>query len=211
MVYEPRPNSSGDTLDQSRDQIRTNFQIIQTDFAVDHVGFDETNEGKHKQSTYPELATTGAGDGPTTAANESAIWSLEGPSGETEIYMRRENTSGVWEVPTKDLAIFGVAAAGLFDATGAALGSHNVNMTCARISLGNFNCSFTNAMPNANYMVVISAQNTTASVLPTLVTWRINAKSTTAIQIIFVSETSGGTRALFDPDSFNVIVYGGIQ
>ncbi len=210
MTYDPRPNASGDTLSSSRDPIRTNFNIIRDDFAVDHVEFDDADEGKHSQSTYIELAT-----GPVTAANESAIWAIQGPSSaQTELYIRRENiAAGALSVPVSDLAIFGVAAAGLFNATAVAQGTHNVNMTATRNGTGLFTCNFTNAMTDADYMVVISAQRTASGTNNHLVTWRINTKAAGSIQMAFAFRppSGGGGTQLFDPTSWNAIVYGGIQ
>ncbi len=209
MTYDPRPNSSGDTLSSSRDPIRTNFEIIRDDFAIDHVEFDDANEGKHSQSTYIELAT-----GPVTAANESAIWAIQGPdSSQTELYIRRENiAAGALSVPTSDLAIFGVAAAGLFSGATPplALGDHNVNMTATRQGLGLFTCVFTNDMPDVNYMVVICAQRTESGVNSNIISWRINTKAAGSMQIVF-SRGIPGVNSLFDPTSWNAIVYGGIQ
>ena len=51
MTYTPRPNMANDTLLSSRDQIRTNFEIIRDDFNVDHVNVNKTGEGKHNQSS----------------------------------------------------------------------------------------------------------------------------------------------------------------
>lgn len=211
MTYVPRPTASGDTLVSSRDPIRTNFTIIQDDFAIDHVDFNDPDEGKHKKSTYIELVNPNQ---PTTAVDESAIWAIEGPdSGETELYIRRESSTGVLEVPTKDLAIFGVAAAGLFNFQADPLGTHNVNMTAVRDSTGVFTCSFPNKMPNVNYMVVICAQRTGSEENNHLVTWRINTKAVGSMQIVFVFRppSGGGGTQLFNPTSWNAIVYGGIQ
>ena len=174
MTYDPRPNASGDNLASSRNPIRTNFIVIRDDFAIDHVEFNDSDEGKHKQSTYTELTT-----GPTVADNESAIWAVQGPSSaQAEVYIRRQGTSGALSVPTSDLAIFGVAAAGLFDgsSSAAALGTHNVNMTATRNATGVFTCNFTNNMSDANYMVVICAQRTASGTDTNLITWRINTK-----------------------------------
>ena len=209
MSYIPKPDASGDTLVLSRNPIRTNFIILQDRFDEDHIDLDgSAGGGKHKQSRYVERTS---GNEPTTAANESAIWAVEGPtSTETEVYIRRENTTGAISVPTKDLAIFGVASAGLFDATAVAIGTHNVNMTAVRDSLGVFTCTFTNAMPDANYMVAICAQVTVSGVTDNLICWRINTKAAGSMQIVF-TRRSGGSNSLIDPVSWNAIIYGGIQ
>ena len=211
MVFNPSIPQPDDLLSVSQGEIQTNFSELNTVFEQDHVEYDNAttlDRGKHKQSTYIELVNP---DEPTTGANESSIWAIEGPtSTQTELYMRREGQSGDLDVPTKDLAIFGVAAAGLFDAAGAALGTHNVNMTAVNDSLGVFTCTYPNAMPDTNYMVVICAQKTSSGVTDNPVGWRINTKAVGSMQIVFTFR-SGGSNKLFNPDSWNVIIYGGIQ
>lgn len=90
MTFQPRPNASGDTLAASRDQIRTNFEIIRDDFAINHIGFDEANEGKHSFLQMPEQSSD-----PATAANEIAIYSKEGVGpAEANLFLRDENSGG---------------------------------------------------------------------------------------------------------------------
>ncbi len=89
MTYDPRPNASGDTLSSSRDPIRTNFIIIRDDFAIDHVEFDDANEGKHSQSTYIQLAAS-----PAPGATESALYSLA-VSGNPRLFLRQGATAAI--------------------------------------------------------------------------------------------------------------------
>ena len=209
MSYDPRPNASNDTLSASKNPIRTNFIILQDRFDENHIDLDGgAGGGNHKFSTYVERTVSNE---PTTAANESSVWAVVGPtSGETEVYIRRESSTGVLQVPTKDLAIFGVAAAGLFNGSAAALGTHNVNMTATRNSQGVFTCNFTNNMPDSNYMVAICAQRTGSGTNDNPVTWRINTKAVATMQIVFTLR-AGGSNQHYDPTSWNAIIYGGIQ
>ena len=212
MAYDPRPFASGDTLLASRDQIRTDFEIIQTSNAVDHVDFNDGNAGKHKWSNYVERSVS---DEPTTGVNESAIWVSQGASSaESEVYIRRENQTGALEVPTKDLGIYGVAAAGLFDAAGATLGTHNLNCTAVRDGIGRFTVNFTNNMPDANYMPFICAFYAMGTATPAArnISWRLETKTNASMQVIFSQFASGSNLvSAVDPTSWNIIIYGGIQ
>ena len=99
MTYTPRPNAANDTLLDSRDQIRTNFQIIETDFNVDHVNINLTDEGKHNQSTYIELASA-----PTTAANEGGVYTKVGTNpAQTNLFFRAESNGFEYQL-TKAIA-----------------------------------------------------------------------------------------------------------
>jgi hypothetical protein len=90
MTYQPRPFSSGDTLASSRDPIRTNFQIIEDDFAVNHVAYNEAGEGKHKFLQMPEQTSD-----PATATNEVALYAKEGVGpAEANLFLRDENSAG---------------------------------------------------------------------------------------------------------------------
>lgn len=74
-MYTPRPNPSGDTLVDSRDQIRENFQIASDRFAEDHVTFNGgANTGLHKWTRFPEQD---AADIPAAVANISTLYAKE--------------------------------------------------------------------------------------------------------------------------------------
>lgn len=66
------PNS-GQSLDETRDDIKNNFIYINTGFAVDHVELNSgANSGKHKAVTM--VNQTVAPAAPVTLAGESAIY-----------------------------------------------------------------------------------------------------------------------------------------
>jgi hypothetical protein len=91
MTYSLRPTATGDTLASSRDPIRTNFQIIRDDFAIDHEGYNvSSDEGKHKQSTYLERDGSASKPVPTTLANECALYCKEQDS-ITTLFFRKES------------------------------------------------------------------------------------------------------------------------
>lgn len=91
MTYQPRPYANDDTLGNSKNQIRNNFQIIQDDFAVNHVAFGESGEGKHIFVQLPERDGTTT-PYPSTASNEGALYTKEGTNpAETNLYFRGES------------------------------------------------------------------------------------------------------------------------
>ncbi len=108
MTFDPRPNASGDNLASSRDPIRVNFEIIRDDFAIDHVEFDDANEGKHSQSTYVDL-----GADPAAAVNEIPVFSKADGSGVSQLHIRGEGTGSTYQLTTltsgvdADIAEFG--------------------------------------------------------------------------------------------------------
>ena len=59
MTYNPVPPATGGTLDNTRDQIRTNFTIIRDDFSTNHGAYNTTDAGSHtridlvEQTTFP--------------------------------------------------------------------------------------------------------------------------------------------------------------
>jgi|SRR6186997_3283391 len=90
MSYTVLPNS-GQSLGVTRVPINTNFSLIQSVFAVNHVGFNNGGAGKHKFVQMPAQAAS-----PGTAAAETAIYSrtaLVGASNETNLYWQFPNTA----------------------------------------------------------------------------------------------------------------------
>ena len=100
MTYEPRPKATNDTLQQSRDPIRTNFEIIRDDFAKDHEGFNvSAAEGKHKQSTYFERDGSVSKPIPATLANEGALYTKEGTNpAQTNLFFRGEGNGKEYQL-----------------------------------------------------------------------------------------------------------------
>ena len=105
MTYSPQPQNVGSTLVGTRDQIRTNFEIIRDDFAINHVGYDETGEGKHKFMQMPEQASA-----PTTAANEGALYTKEMDS-ETNLFFRKESDGTEVQLTTSQTPTVGTDGA----------------------------------------------------------------------------------------------------
>lgn len=90
MTYQARPNPSGDTLVASRDQIRTNFELIQTQFEQNHVSI--ANDGKHKFLQLPDQSSA-----PTTALNEAGFYA-KAVSGVSQLFFRGENNGSEYQL-----------------------------------------------------------------------------------------------------------------
>lgn len=78
----PQPS---DDPSQSQDQILQNFQSLNTANSVNHIAYNDADEGKHKFLQMPEQ-----GSAPTTAADEGAVYTKVSNS-TTELFWRRES------------------------------------------------------------------------------------------------------------------------
>lgn len=88
MPYVQVPKS-GQTLGQTRDQIRENIQALNASLELNHVGLDQgAQTGKHKFVEMPNQ-----GSAPTTIAGESSIYSKVGTSG-SQLYLIRDAVAG---------------------------------------------------------------------------------------------------------------------
>jgi hypothetical protein len=81
----PQPT---DTPAASQPQLLANFQAINTLVNVNHVEFDDPDQGKHKWVSMPDQAVA-----PATAAAEVAIFGFTSPeTGATELYFRKPSS-----------------------------------------------------------------------------------------------------------------------
>lgn len=90
MAYKSNKPAGADKLRVSQGDIQGNFADIKTAFDVNHVALTGTggDEGKHKFIQMPEQVSGSV----TTAANEAALYALQGPiSGVTELAWREES------------------------------------------------------------------------------------------------------------------------
>ncbi len=85
MAYNNAIPTPTDQLSVSQGQLLGNFAAIQTLVGIDHYTFNTGGafEGKHKQTTFPVL-----GAGPTTLANEMAIYT-KNVSAVPQLFVRR--------------------------------------------------------------------------------------------------------------------------
>ena len=85
MSYNNNVPQAGQTLGNTRQPINTNFALIDTVEAVNHVGFNLTGAGKHKFLQMPDQASA-----PTTAANEGGLY-VKAVTGSSELFYRKES------------------------------------------------------------------------------------------------------------------------
>lgn len=93
MTYEPNIPITGQSLGETRDQFRENFQDINTAFSANHNDLTVDTSGKHKFLQMPEQVSA-----PSTAVNEGGVYTKEGPEGTTELYFRAENNGSEYQI-----------------------------------------------------------------------------------------------------------------
>ena len=87
MTYNSSPNS-GQSLGQTRDQMRTNTDLLKASLAINHVDLGLADVGKHKFVEMPVQASA-----PTTAAGELALFSKT-VSAISQLYIIRDGVAG---------------------------------------------------------------------------------------------------------------------
>jgi hypothetical protein len=86
---------STQTLSSTQPDIRTNFQVIDTAFEVDHVGFNDAGQGKHNQVTLPVQAGS-----PAIAAGDNAFYNLlNATTAKNEVYVHKQTNAGTADIP----------------------------------------------------------------------------------------------------------------
>jgi len=92
MALNDVPQST-QTLANSQPLIRTNFQNIDTVFEVDHVGYNDSGEGKHKKVTLPAQAVA-----PTFSSTDNGLYSKV-LSTKNEMYIHKQTSAGTADIP----------------------------------------------------------------------------------------------------------------
>jgi len=87
MAYNSDIPQASDDPSQSQGQILDNFQELNTYLSVNHVDLNDGDQGKHNFMQMPEQSSS-----PSTAANEGALYTIEGTyTSATELVFRRES------------------------------------------------------------------------------------------------------------------------
>lgn len=86
MPFISSPNA-GQTLGNTRDQIRNNIDDLKASLAVNHIDLDLSGVGKHKFVQMPVQASA-----PTTSSGEVALYAKT-TSGATRLFMRRSSNA----------------------------------------------------------------------------------------------------------------------
>lgn len=154
MTYDPNtPANAQENIDVSQPKVTTNFQQLNTLFAIDHYAYNDSTaslRGKHKAVRLVEQAAD-----PSTAADELAVYSKE-ISGATEIVWRAPSDGTVYQMTSAGALFTGikpVAAVNWQDANLPTLGSQ---LNVASVSLATvsgreiYTITFTSALSTAN-------------------------------------------------------------
>jgi len=155
MTFNPDIPQPNDDLSVSQGDLLNNFTDLNTQFAINHVAFDDAgaDKGKHKFITFVEQAAD-----PESKGDEYLLYAKD-DGGEPELYARPESNANAYQI-TKDGALFtGLlpVVAVNFNNTGAIQGSSlNVASVSRPGNSGRYVVNFTNALPDNNYVWSIS-------------------------------------------------------
>ena len=143
MTFNPDIPKPNDDLAVSQGDLLTNFGQLNTQFAVNHVPFNDSgsDKGKHKWVSFVEQA-----DDPESLANEYLAYSKD-DSGDTELYLRPESNGTVFQA-TKDgniyLGLIPFAAVN-FDSALTMHSSYGVTSVTQPAGAGRYRVNFTAA------------------------------------------------------------------
>lgn len=91
MAYNPSIPQPNDIPAQSQPQLLANFQAINTLVNVNHVAFDDPDQGKHKWVSLPDQPSD-----PATTPTEVAIYGFtSAETSTTELAFRRTNNGSI--------------------------------------------------------------------------------------------------------------------
>ena len=111
MSYNNAIPQATDDPSASQPQILANFEEIATLIAVNHVAFNDSDQGKHAFLQMPEQSSA-----PATAANEGGLYTKE-ISSATQLFYREESSGNELQLTN---ALLG-AAVGYFEVPGGIL------------------------------------------------------------------------------------------
>lgn len=100
MTFQPNIPLATDLISSSQDDIKQNFQALNTSWDVNHVGFNSVGAGKHNFVEMPNQTTPG----PAGAAGQFVIYSLD-DSGQSELWYRRNNEATEYQLTGKNPSI----------------------------------------------------------------------------------------------------------
>ncbi len=82
---------AGQTLQTTRDPIRTNFNVIATAFVQDHVDYNTTGQGKHNKVTFPSQSVS-----PAFVATELGLYNaVDVTTGVNELFVKKAAGTGI--------------------------------------------------------------------------------------------------------------------
>lgn len=154
MTYSPTIPQALDLLSQSQPAIQANFQQANAIFGINHVNYDNslpagaiaTDRGKHVQIVMKIPNVTP----PITTADEGSLYIANSGGVREQLRYRRESNGLVF-----GLTEWMGGTATFVGATGAISQSFNV-AGIVRTAVGRYTITFTTALVNANYGLLIS-------------------------------------------------------
>lgn len=179
MAYTEDTPQSSQTIAQTQPLILANFQGIKQLVDVNHVTFDDANEGKHKFLQMPEQSSA-----PTTAANEGGLYTKEASS-VANLFFRRESDGD-------ELQLTGAFTTGTTDGQFIIPGGLIVKWGLRSTIVGNATVTFGSAFPNNAYSVQISQVRNDTQTRVMYV-----RPSTLSVTGFSVRSTSGGGSGLY--------------
>ena len=93
MSYDNNIPVSGQTLGGTRVQINQNFADIASINAINHVAFNDADEGKHKFMQMPVQ-----GSAPATATSEAALYAADDSGGAAQLFYRSETNGKTYQL-----------------------------------------------------------------------------------------------------------------
>lgn len=185
MTYVPCPNS-GQSLGQTRDQMRTNTDLLKQSLAVNHVDLGLADMGKHKFVVMPVQSAA-----PTTAAGEAATYTKD-VAGKSQVFFIRDAVAGTECALTSgdtSNANFAAVTNGWTFLPGALFFQYGTKVAPGN---GAGSVTFPLAFPTACYNVQITGLRNSSNVDQIYVT----SKSTTGFS--YITTTNGAGFASFD-------------
>lgn len=153
MTYNPNTPLANERISDTQQPIRDNFFLANQYFGVDHFEFDAaSNNGLHKQSTYPDRSATP----PAPGVSECAIYGRTAGS-ETFPFMRRDGG-------TLDYPVSPIRAMVRVSTAPAVIGqSFNINAGLITFVDPVWTIPFQNAEPDGNYLILTSPVRSSGS------------------------------------------------
>jgi hypothetical protein len=170
MTYTVGIPFDGQSLSNSKPQIRSNFTVINTAFSVNHLALGAVDQGKHKFLQMPQQ-----GSAPSTALNEGGLYAKD-VSGITSLFWRQENNGA-------EVRLTGVTPVALKNGYSTLPGGLIIQW--GSISTVNFNTPVLFATSNINFpnncfQVFAQTHNTTVS---SSIIWSVINISTTGFNL----------------------------
>lgn len=143
MTFQASIPLASDLISVSQNDIKNNFTSLNTAWNVDHVGFNASGAGDHKQITLLAPISDPNKVAPITSVYSKTVGSR------TELFYQNSNTASS-VTPLSCMRAFGV----FVPQVGPTLvDSFNI-ASVVRNSTGNYTISFTRALPTTNYAVI---------------------------------------------------------